>query len=186
MRTVDEKKIQAIRTAVIDLVHEAGTSKLTTARVAQKAGVSPATIYLHYSSKTDMLSRLYEQVKREMLSGLSAVIDPQAPLDEQITAMLKFSVERFEQHPKEGRFLQVFWENKDLLDEQAAAFRNTTKDSLVQLYRRIHADPAYTDAPDEVLDIFFSVPTLLMARSQNLDARVMEQVYEMTLRSIKT
>lgn len=70
MRTKDENKIKAIKDAVIALCEADGFTNLTTAKVAKRAGVSPATIYLYYQDKTDLLSRLYEEVKDDLHKAL--------------------------------------------------------------------------------------------------------------------
>ncbi|MCI1136590.1 TetR/AcrR family transcriptional regulator [Enterococcus gallinarum] len=61
---------------------------MTTAKIAKNAGVSPATIYLYYQDKTDLLSRLYEEVKTNLHDGLEKVINKDSSLDEQIQQMI--------------------------------------------------------------------------------------------------
>ncbi|HEY9256361.1 TetR/AcrR family transcriptional regulator [Chitinophaga sp.] len=58
MRYRDENKVLAIREAAIDMVAKDGLENFGINRLAKAAGVSPATIYIYYKDKEDLLTSL--------------------------------------------------------------------------------------------------------------------------------
>lgn len=162
MRTKDENKVKAIKQAVIKLCEADGFTNLTTAKVAKQAGVSPATIYLYYKDKTDLLSRLYEEVKTDLHQGLAGVISEAGDdTTTQLRAMLTFSLNQTRSYPAESHFVSALWTNQELLDASAQASGNTEEGPLLMLYQRIQADPEFIDAPLSILSNFASIPQLI-------------------------
>lgn len=85
---------------MLDLSQSIGLSNMTTAKIAKNAGVSPATIYLHYQDKTDLLSRLYEEVKTNLHVRLDTAVDQQQSLDVQIKQFISYTVSQYRKFPK--------------------------------------------------------------------------------------
>lgn len=79
MRHKDENKSEAIFQATIELLNEIGFSDISMSKIAKRANVSSATIYVYFENKEDMLAKLYLSVKeklgRQMLSGLVPGMD---------------------------------------------------------------------------------------------------------------
>ena len=57
MRFKDEDKRQRIKDALVRLILRDGIDGVSVSKIAREAGVSPATIYVYYTSKEDMLER---------------------------------------------------------------------------------------------------------------------------------
>ena len=55
MRRKDDEKEQRIRHAVIELMLQEGFNGTSIAKIARLAGVSPATVYIYYENKEEML-----------------------------------------------------------------------------------------------------------------------------------
>lgn len=186
MRTKDESKIKAIKTAVIDLSQQNGFNNLTTAKVAKKAGVSPATIYLYYQDKTDLLSRLYEEVKRDLHVGLAVVIQKAGGhLEDQLRAMLMYSVQQARRYPQESHFVSTLWTNQELLDDHAIAFGRTTEGPLVTLFQRLAASDEFVDAAPEVIESLATVPTLIYQLNTTISDQAIEQGIELVIKAMK-
>jgi AcrR family transcriptional regulator len=66
MRLKDENKHQAIFDATIQLINEIGLSDLSMSKIARRAKLSSATIYVYYENKEDLLLKLYLDVKGKM------------------------------------------------------------------------------------------------------------------------
>ena len=64
MRTRDYDKQQRIKEAMIRLILREGINGASVAKIAREAGVSPATIYIYYESKEDMLSAAFRILPR--------------------------------------------------------------------------------------------------------------------------
>lgn len=63
---------QAIRDALISLIHEKGFDSITVQDIAEKATVNRATFYSHYYDKYDLLDKSTE----EMLTALAEILKP--------------------------------------------------------------------------------------------------------------
>ena len=63
MRTKDQDKQQRIKDAVVHLILREGIDGMSISKIAREAGISPATIYVYYGSKEEMLS---EQTIRDI------------------------------------------------------------------------------------------------------------------------
>jgi len=66
MREKDEKKYEAICDASVDLINEVGFSNTSMSKIAKRAGVAPATIYIYFENKEDLLNKLYLRMHRSL------------------------------------------------------------------------------------------------------------------------
>lgn len=66
MRIKDEKKYEAIIHASLKQFMEDGFAKASIAKIAKVAGVSPATIYIHFENKEDLILKLYLHLRKKM------------------------------------------------------------------------------------------------------------------------
>ncbi|GLB47098.1 hypothetical protein WR164_10770 [Philodulcilactobacillus myokoensis] len=185
MRKTNLNKLNAIKKSVIDSCENYGIFNMTTAKIAKNAGVSPATIYLHYHDKKDLLSRLYEEVKSKLQRGVDKVINDNDSIDLQMKKVINFSINQYQKYPKEFNFVQVLWNNKKLLDQKAINFDQQLNPTLIHLFQKIHDSNEYVDAPQEILDVFFSIPLLIVERNHKLGNDRINQVSTMVINAIK-
>ena len=185
MRKSDQNKINAIKESVLDLSYKVGISNITTAKIAKNAGVSPATIYIHYQDKTDLLSRLYEEVKTNLHSGLNEAIDKNLNLESQIKQAIVYSISQYRKYPKQAYFMSTLWSNQEMLDEKAINFGNTMEGPLKDLFERIESSEEYLVPSPTILAIFFTVPTLVLQRQPDIDKNMIDQLSEMIIKAIK-
>ena len=61
MRKKDFEKEQRVKEAVIKLILEQGFEGASISKIARAAGVSPATVYIYYDNKEQMLSSIYRE-----------------------------------------------------------------------------------------------------------------------------
>jgi AcrR family transcriptional regulator len=54
MRTRDQKKYNAVVKSSIKLTNELGFSGISVSKIAKRANVSPATIYIYFENKEDI------------------------------------------------------------------------------------------------------------------------------------
>ncbi|ULO09467.1 TetR/AcrR family transcriptional regulator [Paenibacillus sp. 19GGS1-52] len=66
MRHKDESKNEAIFQATMELINEVGFSDISMSKIAKRASLSSATIYVYFANKEDMLVKLYINVKEKM------------------------------------------------------------------------------------------------------------------------
>jgi AcrR family transcriptional regulator len=80
MRTKDEIKQQALFDATVKLVNEIGFVASSVNKIAKEAKVSPATIYVYYKNKDDLLISTYISIKRSLSEAALAGIDENMPI----------------------------------------------------------------------------------------------------------
>ncbi|MFW9794455.1 MAG: TetR/AcrR family transcriptional regulator [Candidatus Thorarchaeota archaeon] len=69
MRTRDQAKYESIIEASIKLINELGFDGISISKIAKKAKVSPATIYIYFENKEDLLTKLYIDIRKKMSQG---------------------------------------------------------------------------------------------------------------------
>ncbi|PFT95544.1 TetR family transcriptional regulator [Bacillus thuringiensis] len=75
MRTRDENKEQSIFDATISLTIEEGLQGLSMSKIAKRAKVSAATIYIYYANKEDLLDKVYVEVKKQLSRYMNAKLN---------------------------------------------------------------------------------------------------------------
>ena len=80
MRYKDEQKKESIIKATIKLVNEIGFVSSSVSKIAKEANVSPATIYIYYKNKEDLLVSTYVEIKKKMGMALLNDFDEALPL----------------------------------------------------------------------------------------------------------
>ncbi|MEQ8197234.1 MAG: TetR/AcrR family transcriptional regulator [Clostridiaceae bacterium] len=85
MRRKDDEKQKNIKEAVIKLILKEGFHGTSISKIAKEAGVSPATVYIYYDSKDDMLQDIYREYSEEvydyLLSSINEKMDGQKIID---------------------------------------------------------------------------------------------------------
>lgn len=82
MRYRDENKIQAIRESAIKMVAKDGLENFGINRLAKAAGVSPATIYIYYKDKEDLLTSISIEEATKMTRATLKNFDPEMSFEE--------------------------------------------------------------------------------------------------------
>ena len=75
MRKIDEGKKERVKQAVFEITRDEGIAALSFGKIAKCAHVSSGTPYVYYKDKTEMLGKIYLEVKELIDKGLKAAID---------------------------------------------------------------------------------------------------------------
>ncbi len=94
MRTKDDKKIAALHEATVKLVNEIGFASSSVSKIAKEAGVSPATIYVYYEKKEELLVSTYVEIKKDMSSKIMDGFDESLPIRD-ILRLVWFNMFKF-------------------------------------------------------------------------------------------
>ena len=70
VRVKDNNKRRAICDAAIRLINENGFADTSMSKIAKAANVSPATIYVYFKNKEELLNQIYLFAKEEMSAAL--------------------------------------------------------------------------------------------------------------------
>ena len=84
MRLQDENKKEAIFDATVKLVNEIGFAAASVAKIAKEANVSPATIYIYYKNKEDLLVSIFAEIQEKKTSAAMKGFDGSSPLKESL------------------------------------------------------------------------------------------------------
>ena len=80
MRTKDDVKEAALFEATVKLVNEIGFASSSVSKIAREAGVSPATIYVYFKNKEDLLVSTYIEIKLNLSKALLRDFNDQRPI----------------------------------------------------------------------------------------------------------
>src|SRR3982751_5934803 len=82
MRTRDDKKIQAIRQKAVDMIVARGFDGFSMQKLAKAASVSPATLYIYYKDREDLIMQLWAGLFQEMTAATMKNFDPSMSFSE--------------------------------------------------------------------------------------------------------
>jgi AcrR family transcriptional regulator len=158
MRTRDKNKEQAIVQAVYETTLKEGLANLSMGKIAKRAGVSSATAYVYYEDKTDMLSKIYLQVKDIMDSGLAEKMNTTDDLKEQTAIMMRHFAHRSLEHPLEANFMMAVQANPDMVSPYAIEQSMLMATPVTQLFERSLTSGMLRETDMDMVVAFFSAP----------------------------
>jgi len=80
MRVKDDIKQQALFEATVKLVNEIGFAASSVSKIAKLASVSPATLYVYYTNKEDLLVSTYIEIKKNIGAAVHKNFDETLPI----------------------------------------------------------------------------------------------------------
>ncbi|QEE15767.1 TetR/AcrR family transcriptional regulator [Promethearchaeum syntrophicum] len=83
MRIRDQKKYNAIVQTSIQLINELGFSGISIAKIAHEAKTSPATIYIYFENKEDLLTKIYLNIRKKISQAALQGLDDAKSIKEQ-------------------------------------------------------------------------------------------------------
>ncbi len=89
MRKKDDEKVRSIKEAVIQLILQEGFHGTSVSKIAKMAGVSPATVYIYFENKDDMLHDIYMEYSEEIYTYLLDSIDRKMEGQKQIEVLIR-------------------------------------------------------------------------------------------------
>ena len=100
MRARDPEKQQRIKEATVRLILREGIEGASVAKIAKEADVSPATIYIYYANKDEMLSEVFREYAhrsyRSLLDGVRPDMGGAELIDTLIRGYFAYSTENEE------------------------------------------------------------------------------------------
>lgn len=108
MRMKDDKKQEALLLATMKLVNEIGFAASSVAKIAKVAGVSPATLYVYFKNKEDLLVSTYVEIKLGMGGALVEGLDEEAPIYDILRRVWCNTFNYASRHQDEFRYAEQF------------------------------------------------------------------------------
>ena len=106
MRTRDENKMQAIRIKSIQLIVKHGLDGFSIQKLARAAGVSPATIYIYYKDREDLILQLCTELTNQMLQASIKGFTPDMDFEEGLKLQWRNRAAYFMKYPLEVEFME--------------------------------------------------------------------------------
>lgn len=108
MRTRDDNKMEALLQAALEMIVKEGFDGLSMQKLAKTAGVSPATIYIYFKDKEDLLLRLYKRECDMYFSYILEGFDPEMDFATGLATQWKRRAHYVIQHPDKAHFMEHF------------------------------------------------------------------------------
>jgi AcrR family transcriptional regulator len=108
MRTRDDKKQEALFLATIKLVNEIGFAASSVSKIAKEAGVSPATLYIYFKNKEDLLVSTYLEIKQGMSAAMFEYFDESKPVHDILYSVWRKTFAYVSENVDEFRYAEQF------------------------------------------------------------------------------
>lgn len=106
VRTRDPQKQQAIRQQALEMIVRDGFDGLSMQKLAKAASVSPATIYIYYRDRDDLIMQLYSETMERMSQETLRDFDPELPFEEGLRIQWHNRARFCLEFPLEAHFLE--------------------------------------------------------------------------------
>ncbi len=107
MRTRDENKESAIRQKAIEMIVDQGFDGLSRQKLAKAANVSPATIYIYFQDREDLIMNLTKQVGERMVDATLKDFSADMSFRDGMRVQWKNRAKYWLENPKEAQFLEL-------------------------------------------------------------------------------
>jgi AcrR family transcriptional regulator len=106
VRARDPRKERAIRDKALDLIVKDGLAGFSMQKLARAADVSPATIYIYFRGRDDLIMSLYRDESRKMADETLAGFDPAMSFAEGLRVQWINRARYCLQNPREAHFIE--------------------------------------------------------------------------------
>jgi AcrR family transcriptional regulator len=106
MRLRDEQKKWAIREKTIEMVVRSGLDGFSMQKLARAAGVSPATLYIYYKDREDLLLQICLELSNELFDASMKDFDPDMHFADGMKIQWRNRAKFFLEHPVELEFME--------------------------------------------------------------------------------
>lgn len=181
MRHKDDNKHLAICDAAIELITINGFADTSISKIAKAANVSPATIYVYFENKEDLLNKVYLFVKQDMSKHLLTGINPSFSVEEAFKTIWNNFYNYAIENPLRFAFTEQF-ANSPLV----AGCREESMDffqPLLLLFERGKNEKVFKDISLELFIAFTFVPLTGLIKEQFnnkivLDKQTLQTTFE--------
>ncbi len=189
MRYKDKNKLNRIYKATLDLVTEEGLAETSVSKIANSAETSPSTIYVYFENKEDLLIKLYEKLKQELMSEIYSGISDESSYPQQYEDALREFINYIAQNPTIFLFIEQFNNSpvskkipkddlNDILKDHYAFFEEGKKKGYLR------------DIDTDLLIIFTHYPAMelvkeVLAGNKELNKDNIDNVIDMSWNAVK-
>lgn len=179
MRTKDEEKQAALFEATIKTVNEVGFAAASVSKIAKEANVSPATLYVYYDNKEDLIVSTYVEIKKIVSRAILKDFDPSLPIRDILKNVWHAMFIYISNNPEYLQFSEQFANSPyhDLVDREVV---EKYFQPLREVLQRGIDQKIIKDVDDNILWSFIFFPVVAMANAR------MCSNFQMTPESVET
>ena len=162
MRHKDEHKQQAIINATVKLVNEIGFVASSVSKIAKEANVSPATIYIYYENKEDLLVSTYIEIKQKLGAVLLEDFDDNRPIRDTLKDVWFNTVKFISTYPDYFQFTEQFSNSpySSLVDKNIV---QKSFEPVIKVLQKGIEQKIIKNVSFEILSVFMFYPVLLLS-----------------------
>lgn len=184
MRHKDDSKREAITNAAIELITTAGFADTSMSKIAKAANVSPATIYVYFENKEDLLNQLYLMVKRELSEAMLAGYDDSLSVEAGFKLIWENSCRYMLAQPTRFAFSEQF-ANSPLVNRVSREEGSGYYQPVFSVFERGKREGIFKDISLDLSIAFFYAPLMLLVKQHYsgdivFDRELQQIVFEIT------
>ena len=165
MRNRDDSKKAAIIRSTVKLVNEIGFVSSSVSKIAGEANVSPATIYIYYKNKEDLLVSTYIDIKRELSWAILEGFEDSLPIRDILRDFWLKAFEFISKNPENFQYTEQFASSPySELVNQAEVEKYF--DPMIKIIKKGIAQKIIKEVPLDVIQIFIFNPVMNLANSR--------------------
>ncbi|MDX5298977.1 MAG: TetR/AcrR family transcriptional regulator [Gammaproteobacteria bacterium] len=167
MRPRDEQKKARLYDAAIQVINTEGFEGASVSRIAQLAQVSPATLYLFFANKKDMINKLYLALCEDIGERLSAALRRAPCPKDQLYLAWQDVFDYARDLPARFQFLEQY-KNSPQIDSVSHAQGRQYFCPLKDLYTDLRQAQILKDVPDELIDAHLFFPLIHLIKLERI------------------
>lgn len=184
-----ELKRKALVDATISLVNNNGFHATPISKIAKIASVSPATIYLYFENKQDLVNKIYLQVKEEFTSYSFANYSEETPVEQSFKEIWN-RIAQFKMGRMDKAIFLAQCDNTPVIDESSRQEGIKHLQPLLDVWNRGKEDQLIKPLSDYLLYAYTINPLsfLIVMQQQGsfkIEAQHLEEAYQAAWNSIK-
>jgi len=186
-KSIDKRN--ALVKATIELVNNAGFHATPMSKIAKMAKVSPATIYLYFENKQDLVNQTYIDVKAEYTNYAFATYDSSMPVEAGFELIWK-RIADFKLKECEHAMFLAQCDNTPMIDEQSRQEGIKHLQPLLDLWERGRQEGIIKNLSDYLLYAYAINPLSFLMMTQKrgafeLNKTHLEEAFQSAWSSIK-
>ncbi len=186
-KSIDKRN--ALIKATIELVNNNGFHATPMSKIAKMANVSPATIYLYFENKQDLVNKTYIEVKAKYTTYAFETYDASEPIEAAFELIWK-RIADFKLKDCENAMFLAQCDNTPMIDEPSRQEGIKHLQPLLDLWARGKKEGIIKPISDYLLYAYAINPLSFLMMSQKrgaftLDKTQLEEAYQSAWNSIK-
>lgn len=165
MRTKDDEKKTALFEATVKLVNDIGFASSSVSKIAKEAKVSPATLYVYYKNKEELLVSTYIDIKRNMSRAFLDNFDDRLPVRDIFKKVWINVFDYISKNTEHFKFTEQFANSPyvDLVDQEVVEHYF---EPLIKVVQKGIEQKIIKDVPIDIISVFLFYPIVALVNSR--------------------